>query len=608
MLKLIIEDDEGRKTVVPFVRDEITIGRQEGNTIRLTERNVSRRHARLVRQNGHVVIEDLGSYNGIKVNGDRIKGQVPLAEGDLVQIGDYDLAVQNENLDSANPTVPLATAAQRPSGPQRTVSRPDMAPTVPAMPTAEPPPAAEEDVQEAPTAANEAADAETIQPLARHQSTAVIRMDQVMERARAVVELDTAEAPKLVVMNTDFAGREFVCTRSEMRIGRTDDNDVAIDHRSLSRTHCKVVREDNGEWRVIDMQSANGLLVNGEPYAQVTLRSGDVIELGHVKLKFLGPGEEYKPPSGRAATADTMETDRPVASSKAPVVAVLIAALVVVVGVGGYLLWKQGQGTETPPRVVTPVPPPVEPTPDPTPTPAVNPTPPEANGPSIEQQIADGEAAIRSLDWIKAESILTNCKVGDTLHPKAKQLLAAMNTERGYKLAIEQAQAALAAGDHVKAAEQLTAAQDTRLLKETWSKLDAERAALFRKSLEAAQAAPQNPAPQNPTPAGNQNPTPAGANAEGVSDAAKPLLEDARSLNKQGNPNGALYKLQACVKKDPKAYDCYKLMGIVHGKLSDGQAAVKAYEMFLKLAPPDHKDIEKVRNVVEQFHQNTRSK
>src|SRR6185503_15470220 len=49
VLKLIIEDDEGRKTVVPFVRDEITIGRQEGNTIRLTERNVSRRHARLVK-------------------------------------------------------------------------------------------------------------------------------------------------------------------------------------------------------------------------------------------------------------------------------------------------------------------------------------------------------------------------------------------------------------------------------------------------------------------------------------------------------------------------------------------------------------------------------
>ncbi len=598
MLKLIIEDDEGRKTVVPFVRDEITIGRQEGNTIRLTERNVSRRHARLMRQNGHVVIEDLGSYNGIKVNGDRIKGQVPLGEGDLVQIGDYDLAVQAETLESANPTVPLATAAQRPSGPQRSVSRPDMAATVPAMPTAEPPSAAEEDVQEAPTAANEA-DTD-LPPLARHQSTAVIRMDQVMEKSRSVVELDATEAPKLVVMNTDFAGKEFVCGRSEVRVGRTDDNDVAIDHRSLSRTHCKVVREDNGEWRVIDMQSANGLLVNGEPYAQVTLRSGDVIELGHVKIKFLGPGEEYRPTTGRPATADTMETDRPVASSKAPVVAVLIAALVVVGGLGGYLVWKQGQGTDAP-RGTTP---PRTPTPTPTPTvtpevPAQNPTavaPPDTPppGPSAEQQIAEAEAAIHALDWLKAESILTNTRIGDALHPKAKQLLAAMSTERGYKLAIEQAQAALTAGDHVKAAEQLSSAQDTRLLKDVWARLDAERAALFRKSLDAAQKAP---AP-TPTPA-------AGTPSEGVSEAARPLLDDARALSKEGNYRGALFKLLECVKRDPKAYDCYKFMGIVYAKAGDGPSGVKAYEQFLKLAPPDHKDYEKVKKSVEDFRTKT---
>src|SRR4029077_13224682 len=108
-MKLIIEDDEGRKTVVPFVRDEITIGRQEGNTIRLTERNVSRRHARLLRQNGHILVEDLGSYNGIRINGDKIQGQVQVNEGDLIQIGDYDLAVQrDEQNQSATPTSPLS--------------------------------------------------------------------------------------------------------------------------------------------------------------------------------------------------------------------------------------------------------------------------------------------------------------------------------------------------------------------------------------------------------------------------------------------------------------------------------------------------------------------
>src|SRR4051812_29166583 len=103
VLKLIIEDDEGRKTVVPFVREEITIGRQEGNTIRLTERNVSRRHARLMRQNGHVVVEDLGSSNGTRINGERISGQSAVKDGDLIQIGGYDLARQSEVAARARP-------------------------------------------------------------------------------------------------------------------------------------------------------------------------------------------------------------------------------------------------------------------------------------------------------------------------------------------------------------------------------------------------------------------------------------------------------------------------------------------------------------------------
>ena len=94
MVKLIIEDDEGKTTVVPLNRDEVTVGRKEGNTIRLTERNVSRRHARILRHNGTVFVEDLGSYNGVKVNGNRIAGRVAVAEGDRIQIGDYLLGIK----------------------------------------------------------------------------------------------------------------------------------------------------------------------------------------------------------------------------------------------------------------------------------------------------------------------------------------------------------------------------------------------------------------------------------------------------------------------------------------------------------------------------------
>ena len=69
-LRLIIEDDEGTTTVVPLGADAITIGRQQGNTIQLTEKNVSRRHARLFPEpdEDSWSIEDLGSYNGVSVS------------------------------------------------------------------------------------------------------------------------------------------------------------------------------------------------------------------------------------------------------------------------------------------------------------------------------------------------------------------------------------------------------------------------------------------------------------------------------------------------------------------------------------------------------------
>src|SRR5262249_36593774 len=96
-------DDEGHETVVPLVRQEITIGRQPGNMVRLTERNVSRRHARLSRQNGTVFLEDLGSANGTQVNGERLHGQVALRVGDQVRIGDYELSIQVELVASETP-------------------------------------------------------------------------------------------------------------------------------------------------------------------------------------------------------------------------------------------------------------------------------------------------------------------------------------------------------------------------------------------------------------------------------------------------------------------------------------------------------------------------
>jgi pSer/pThr/pTyr-binding forkhead associated (FHA) protein len=95
-LRLIIEDVEGATTIVPLTEEEVTIGRKGGNTIQLTEQNVSRNHARLRMTDGRWEITDLDSYNGVLVNGAPIAGTAVLREGDLIQIGDYHLVLADE--------------------------------------------------------------------------------------------------------------------------------------------------------------------------------------------------------------------------------------------------------------------------------------------------------------------------------------------------------------------------------------------------------------------------------------------------------------------------------------------------------------------------------
>ena len=94
MHQLIIQDSAGDVIVVPLMHARVSLGRAKGNVVRLTDQNVSRRHARLIRQNGRYVIEDLDSYLGTQVNGETITAPRLLADDDQVTIGDYRFAVK----------------------------------------------------------------------------------------------------------------------------------------------------------------------------------------------------------------------------------------------------------------------------------------------------------------------------------------------------------------------------------------------------------------------------------------------------------------------------------------------------------------------------------
>jgi pSer/pThr/pTyr-binding forkhead associated (FHA) protein len=291
MWKLAIEDDEGKRIVLPLTLDQYTIGRKEGNAIRLTERNVSREHARIYKKNGAArkpaegagpaesgfVLEDLTSYNGVFVNGLRVTHAQPLVNGDLVQIGDYRIVLQDE-----------ATAAE----PEAGISS-DVKQTVPGV--------------------------------------------------RSPHAAQLSRPNRLVMLAGPMPGTEFPLEGERLTIGRATEASISVNHNSVSRIHCEVHALDDGRFEVIDKESSNGVRVNGTDLRRGIMEPGDVIELGDVQFKFVAAGQIFRPSQAPplAALGDREATDTFSTRRRSNVLPIAIFTSVVALGTLGAWLYTR---------------------------------------------------------------------------------------------------------------------------------------------------------------------------------------------------------------------------------------------------------------------------
>jgi pSer/pThr/pTyr-binding forkhead associated (FHA) protein len=82
----------GRRLPVPTAGG--TIGRSRDCEIVLDDVGISRRHAEIRPGRGGWTIEDLGSTNGVLVNGLEIRGAQPLHPGDRVELGSTEIVFE----------------------------------------------------------------------------------------------------------------------------------------------------------------------------------------------------------------------------------------------------------------------------------------------------------------------------------------------------------------------------------------------------------------------------------------------------------------------------------------------------------------------------------
>jgi hypothetical protein len=81
-------------------------------------------------------------------------------------------------------------------------------------------------------------------------------------------------------------GRRMVVGRTGAVIGRSRDCDIVLGDGNVSRRHAEI-SPANGGWTVTDLNSTNGVLVNGRRISGAApLQAGDRIELGTTELRF----------------------------------------------------------------------------------------------------------------------------------------------------------------------------------------------------------------------------------------------------------------------------------------------------------------------------------
>lgn len=120
-------------------------------------------------------------------------------------------------------------------------------------------------------------------PAGGQEKTEILPVAEVGGEEPPPVPMLLVELPDGSSSDVEIGGDRFV-------IGRAPECDAVIPDRLVSRTHAVIERQGDS-WLVIDQQSGNGTLLNGEKVEQAVLQDGDVIGIGDAVLTFQLPGQ-----------------------------------------------------------------------------------------------------------------------------------------------------------------------------------------------------------------------------------------------------------------------------------------------------------------------------
>src|SRR5262249_48928765 len=132
------------------------------------------------------------------------------------------------------------------------------------------------------------------------------RLELLDEAVAAIVTAQPTAPPvhprpnRLVADVGPTPGAEFPLDREHFTIGRSEEATISINHSSVSRVHAELIALGAGRYEIVDKQSANGIRINGVELKRGILEAGDALELGDVRLRFVGAGKIFRADQSQA--------------------------------------------------------------------------------------------------------------------------------------------------------------------------------------------------------------------------------------------------------------------------------------------------------------------
>ncbi|MRX28548.1 FHA domain-containing protein [Kangiella sp. HZ709] len=111
------------------------------------------------------------------------------------------------------------------------------------------------------------------------------KVDQMIAEEIQRQEDDGTKVAALVATSKPHVGEQFVLVKGKNIIGRGKGNNVTIYDPAASSTHAQITYQ-GGEWKILNLLSSNGTIVNGEKITDRVLSFGDRIQVGHTEFLF----------------------------------------------------------------------------------------------------------------------------------------------------------------------------------------------------------------------------------------------------------------------------------------------------------------------------------